>query len=192
MMGIRAITLVAFAAALIGSTCSIAAPLPCSSPEIRRDNGISLEEMVRRADSIVLATPYNFRLEDRGDGLAGVYTFSVMAELKGRGVRDFEVPGMRPHDQLPQRYIDITGYHEDFDEAAVRLGGTFLSETGESCVLAPQFLLGYNYLLFVGLSSFSGFEPIHSPTRDAWYLAVREEVAKQAREMSSEFRRQQE
>lgn len=189
-MGITAITFVA--AALIGSTCSIAAPLPCSSPEIRRDNGISLEEMVRRAEFIVLATPYDFRLEDRRDGLAGIYTFTVMSELKGRGVPDFEVPGMHPHDHLPQRYIDITEYHGTFDEAAVRLGGTFLSETDENCVLAPQFLLGYNYLLFVGLSSFSGFEPIHSPHLDAWYLAVRGEAAEQARDIPSEFRHQQE
>jgi hypothetical protein len=178
-MRTTALALSAFAAALVGSTCSVAAPLPCSSPEIRRDNGISLEEMVRRADSIVMATPYDFRLEDRGDGLAGVYTFTVTGALKGLGVADFEVPGMRPYDQLPQWYIDITVYHEAFDEAAVRLGGTFLSENEDSCVLAPQFLLGYEYLLFLGLNSFSGFEPVHSPPGDAWFQAVSAEVDRQ-------------
>lgn len=179
MMYVINLTFTAFAAALLCSVGAASAPLPCSSSEMRRDSGISLEEMVRRADYIVWATAHAFRPDERSDGLAGVYTFAVMSELKGRGVRDFELPGMPPHAQLPQRYIDITEYHQDFDEEAVRLGGTFVSETDESCVLAPQFLLGYNYLIFFGLNSSSGFEPVHSPPRDAWFQAVAAEVEHQ-------------
>lgn len=134
--------------------------------------GASLETLVDHADAVVLAAAASYEPQVREDGLEGVYEFIIHWSLKGDPDTPLRMAGLGPPDAIPQHYLDLTEQHAQFDSDTVFSFRQTLIENGRDCDAATSFVLGYDYLIFVGLDSFVSFEPIHSPRQDAWYLAV--------------------
>ena len=157
-----------------------AAPVSCTSANQPESWSRTLPEMVSASEQIVLAQAYSFEPQERSDGLDGVYTMAVLAELKGGPASGIRIAGLAPHDFLPQSYIDVTARHNAFAAGEVPFGFTSIIEGDTSCRLAPKFMLGYNYLIFIDLEHHAGQQPVHSPQLDQWFRSVVTEIERQA------------
>lgn len=134
--------------------------------------GASLQSLVSDADAVIYARAVSFRADERSDGLDGEYEFQLHWALKGSPSRPITLAALRPYETVPQHYLDLTETHERFDPESVYSFSQTVVEGRRDCEASARFLIGFDYLIFLGLDSFVSFEPVHSPRLDAWYLAV--------------------
>lgn len=138
------------------------------------DQGKSVKELVEKASIISYMEAVSFEEDDSVAPFDGYYQLGVRWELKPNAVMGFRVLGLRPHKNFPQYFFDLTQRHELINVNKVTGGFTGTVIIDGKCTLAPRFVLGYNYLVFVGIESRMAFEPVHSPDLDKWALAVKE------------------
>lgn len=138
------------------------------------NRGASVNELVGQSDTILLATAEEFNLDNSNPPFDGYYTFiSSGTVLKGdRFLSKARVWGSSPFQTIPQNYMDITAQHGAQDMEALYGGLTGIIETEDGCYFSPRFMMGWNYLLLLGVDSAMAYEPIHSPNLDEWYQAV--------------------
>ncbi len=168
-------------ALMLISGVSASASLPASadskpncSKSFFDNRGASVNELVGQSNTIMLASAEEFTLDNSNPPFDGYYTFmSSGTVLKGdRFLSKVKVWGSSPFQAIPQNYIDITAQHGALDMKGLYGGLTGIIETEDRCYFSPRFLIGWNYLLLLGVDSAMAYEPIHSPSMDEWYQAV--------------------
>lgn len=160
---------------LVTSIDVAAGPSPCQEAAAKW-RFRSVEDMVRSAEGIALVTATTFTYSESSLGFEGYYQFEMVGELSGEFAHDTKVYGGAPFETMPQSYIDITEVHDRLDVKRLTGGMTGFAERNGDCTVSPQFYLGYNYLIFLGVDSQMAFEPINSPQLDRWFQAVLELV----------------
>lgn len=135
--------------------------------------GRPLRDLVEHSSDIYLATAKTFTPDSSKEGFDGYYTFeSTGTELKGGGQGIRKIYGRSPYEYPPQSYFSIDRNHQVLNIDSIYGGETFYIQDGDYCHLMPRFVIGYRYLIFIGIESRMSFEPIHSTTQDAWMSAV--------------------
>lgn len=148
---------------------------PCDDAEIKN---YTLKELIRDADYIALYDVISVEKDDVSSFAnteSYTYRLSNARTVKSRAPALIDITGVKPLSTVPQVYFALTDRHADVsDEAPGRLGlSPFIPTTTEGvCKPAAQFMIGYSYLVFGGVDSEIGYEPIHSTKYDPWFLRI--------------------
>jgi len=145
---------------------------------------MSVAELVSHASFIGLFEVTEVALDEVSmyeDTASYTYTLIPASILKNPGPRIFstQIVGVAPLKEIPQHYLAISERHGFFDlNDPGKLGTSAIYRLSDSseCVAAPNFKIGYTYLVFDGVDSKVAFEPIHFSKTDPWYLAVERAV----------------
>lgn len=140
--------------------------------EIVENRGISSAKLFQKSETAFLGTIVSYTLAQGHPVFTGFYTVNVQAEIKGVKLSNYKVWGEEPFEYLPQHYIDITQAHNDMNFEAMYGGTTGIIETKKGCILKPKFLIGYNYLVLLGVKTELAFEPINSVQSDLFYKSI--------------------
>ena len=109
------------------------------------------------------------------------YTYSLRrrVSLKGEAPLVTEIQGLEPEHVIPQVYFSLDQRHSDMVNLSPErraLGVRVLTRDKSDCVAASRFFIGYQYLIFGGVTSTAAFEPVHALAYDPWYQAVKAAV----------------
>ncbi|MEG3768674.1 hypothetical protein [Alteromonas sp. 14N.309.X.WAT.G.H12] len=145
--------------------------LSCKS-EIVKNRGKSVTELVDGAETIVFARATAYVHDDSKKIFAGYYIFNIVDNIKGEMISTIKVWGREPYERIPKSYIDITLIHNNLNLDSLYGGATGILLVDDNCTLAPQFYIGWNYLIFDRILSEFSYEPINSPSLDKFFKAV--------------------
>ena len=181
---IRNLCTAALASLGLSCTPALSSPLnPCETGYVEWEDA-TLIELIQGSDTVLKATAYEFVPDTSREGFDGYYLMSSTGiELKGRPRGYTKIYGQKPYPYPPQIYFDIPNRHEqlanrhrEFGQISLPGGIAGATKIGTHCPLAPQFVIGYDYLVMLGTESRLSFEPIHSSGSDAWFLLVYDAV----------------
>lgn len=150
---------------------AVASNLRCKG-ELIENRGISSTKLLQKAETAFLGKVSSYTFEKGHPIFSGFYTVNVQAEIKGVELGQYKIWGDKPFDVLPQHYLDLTISHNSMNFDSLYGGTTGIIETKQTCILKPKFLIGYNYLILLGVKSELAFEPINSPQIDLFYKTI--------------------
>ncbi|MEQ3744865.1 MAG: hypothetical protein ABNH53_01340 [Henriciella sp.] len=146
--------------------------VPCRNGGLEL-RGVSAEQLFEQAEYVAYVTVSDFTEFVTEDDFDGEYTISPLLVFKGEEHHSQVVLGAAPYNTPPQFSFDITKTHSEMDYERLYGGTTGFIEKERVCTLNPKLVVGWNYLVFLGVHSEMAFEPIHSSHLDGWYQEIR-------------------
>jgi hypothetical protein len=164
---------------LLGAICLLLVPSVSASrslPECRYDRSLStVEALVESSTGVYLITVAGFEASEETE--FGTYRANVVSTIYGEQKQVLTLRGFAPPPVPNQYYFDLTEHHSNFrsDNLNANFGRGLIFEKAEGrCQIFPDFIEGYNYLVFLGVNHELAFEPINSITSDKWLQMVKE------------------
>lgn len=175
----------AFIATLVLASCASAEFTPDCKDMSGHPQASSIDDLIEQSDFIGL---YTARLASEGEfeesknspSRLKVYNFKLVLStlISGKAPRTITLQGTQPAHVIPDTYFFIKDRHKEMVETdSLILGLAYQVEASDGvCVYMPQFIVGYNYLIFSGANSGAAYEPILSTRYDPFYRAVTSRV----------------
>lgn len=163
----------------LGAICLLLVPSCAAArslPECQYDRSLdTVEQLVEASRGVYLVTVADF--EESDDPEFGTYRANVITTIHGEPKSVLRMRGYKPPASPPQYHFDLTEHHSEFsaDNLNANFGrGLIFEKSGGECHIFPDFVSGFNYLVFLGVNHELAFEPINSIAKDKWLQMVRD------------------
>lgn len=139
---------------------------------VNRERQTTIEQYIRSADSVAVYLVVDAHPLDGGEYYS--YDLNLHFPISGSGDSHRTVIGRPPLRFPPEHYFGALRRYDDLTRAgSTSFGSSVWMEREGACFVAPQFVLGYTYLVVDSSSdSVSDFEPVLDIVNNGWVNLV--------------------